>query len=179
MFGISPKGGIAMMINRDTYEERLSSIKTEALFIGMTLLFLILSVWRICTRGPGILSRVFLFLFIFFCFYSINYIILAIRLDSESLKLKFGIFTWTIPVDNIDHCRLDDLPVFMKYGGAGIHFMLIRGRYRASFNFLEHPRVVVALKRKAGPVRDVSFSTSRPNEVLRRLEDAIAARNAP
>mgnify|MGYP000900013350 CR=1 FL=1 len=34
---------------------------------------------------------------------------------------------------------------FLRYGGAGIHFMSIRGRYRASFNFLEYPRVVIAL----------------------------------
>lgn len=154
------------------YEERLSSNKTEALFIGLALLFMILSVWRIQAGSPGILGTVFVFLSIFFLFYSINYRTLSIHLDSESLILKFGIFTWSIPLDNIDHCRLDDLPMLMRYGGAGIHFMLVRGRYRASFNFLESPRVIVALKQKAGFVRDVSFSTDHPDEVIRLLDKA-------
>jgi hypothetical protein len=60
-------------------------------------------------------------------------------------------------------------------GGAGIHFMVVGKRYRASFNFLEHPRVVIALKRKAGLVRDVSFSTRRPVDVLRLIQKAVSA----
>jgi hypothetical protein len=63
----------------------------------------------------------------------------------------------------------------MKYGGAGIHFMFIHQRYRASLNFLEHSRVVIELKRKAGPVRDISFSTCRPNELIQRIQRTIAA----
>ena len=73
-------------------------------------------------------------------------------------------------LDNVEACSLDDLPALMRNGGAGIHYMTIRHRYRVSFNFLEYPRVVIALKRKQGLVRDVSFSTRRPDEVLRRLQ---------
>jgi hypothetical protein len=108
-------------------------------------------------------------------FYVLNYRTLNIRLTDKSLKLTFGIFSWTVPLDNIKACGLDEIPALMRLGGAGIHFMSIRGRYRASFNFLEYPRVVVALKRKAGPVRDISFTTRRPDEVLRLLEEAAAA----
>jgi hypothetical protein len=60
-------------------------------------------------------------------------------------------------------------------GGAGIHFMMIRQRYRASFNFLEYPRVVVAFKKKAGPVQDISFTTRQPDEVLRLMREAVSA----
>jgi len=160
------------------YEERVSSDWTEALFSGFTILFLILLIWRMSTGSPDILSAAFFFFFVFFFFYSVNYRTLIIRLTPESLKLKFGIFTWTILLDNVEDYRLDDLPMLMKYGGAGIHFMLIRGRYRASFNFLEYPRVVIALKRKAGLVCDISFSTRRPNEVIQHLKDAISASSA-
>jgi hypothetical protein len=83
-----------------------------------------------------------------------------------------------IELDNIDECRQDDLPILMKYGGAGIHFMLIQGRYRASFNFLEHPRVVISLKKRAGPVRDISFSTSHPDEVIRLIRAATSTWSA-
>ncbi|MEA3327713.1 MAG: hypothetical protein U9R53_10505 [Chloroflexota bacterium] len=65
----------------------------------------------------------------------------------------------------------------MRNGGAGIHFILVRGRYRASFNFLEHPRVVISFKNKVGPILDFSFSTSRPEQLLMHLEEAINAGN--
>lgn len=159
------------------YEERVSSRWTEALFVGLALIFLILLVWRIRAGGPGVLSAVFVVLFIIFLFYSLNYRTLVIRLNHEALKLQFGVFTWTIPLDDIAECRHDDdLPLLVKYGGAGIHFILVRKRYRASFNFLEHPRVVIALKRKAGPVRDVSFSTRQPDEIVQLLQNAASSR---
>ncbi len=160
------------------YEERVSSGWTEALFLSLTALFFLLFIWRLNTGGSLFLRAAFFILFLFFLFYSVNYRTLMIRLTPESLKLKFGIFSWTIPLDNVGECRLDDLPVLMRYGGAGIHFMLIRKRYRASFNFLEHPRVVIAFKRKVGIVQDISFSTRRPDDVIQRLQNAISARSA-
>ena len=150
------------MTNNLIYEEKVTSNKTETLFLTLTILFLILLIWRVNSGDFGILAIVFIFLFILFLFYSVNYRQLIIQLTSESLKLKFGIFNWTVFLDNIEECNLDDIPGLMRMGGAGIHFMSIRKRYRASFNFLQYPRVVVALKRKAGLVRDISFSTRQP-----------------
>jgi hypothetical protein len=77
-------------------------------------------------------------------------------------------------LNNVESCALDEIPALMKYGGAGIHFMMIGKRYRASFNFLEYPRVVIAFKRKMGPVRDISFSTRQPMEVLWIIQRAIS-----
>ncbi len=151
------------------YEETVSSIWTEALFVGLTMLFFTLLIWRIGAGHQDFISAALLLAAIFFLFYSLNYRTLQIRLSSESLQLKFGIFKWAIPLDNVAECRRDDLPILMRYGGAGIHFMLIRWRYRVSFNFLEHPRVVIALKRKARLVQDVSFSTRDPDEILQLL----------
>ena len=65
----------------------------------------------------------------------------------------------------------------MRLGGAGIHFMFIEHCYRVSFNFLEHSRVVLALKRKAGPARDVSFSTQQPDRVIQLVQNAVAAKS--
>jgi len=157
------------------YTERVSSKRTEMLFIALMLLFFTLLIWRVAARGLDILFVVFCFLFALFFFYALNYRTLTIRITTKFLKLRFGIFTWNVPLDNIESCRLDEIPVLMRMGGAGIHFMLIRRRYRASFNFLEYPRVVIAFKRKAGPVRDISFSTRRPDELLRLIQDAMAA----
>ena len=167
-----------VMTSNHLYEERVSSNRTEALFIGLTIVFLMLFIWRISTSRFDILSAVLVFFFLFFFFYSVNYRILTIRLSPESLTLKFGIFKWAIPLENVEGCRRDDLPIILRYGGAGIHFMFVGGRYRSSFNFLEHPRVVIALKKKAWVVRDVSFSTSHPDEVLRLLPNTPYAESA-
>ena len=165
-----------MTTNKDNiYFEKVSSKITEWLFIALTILFYLLSVWRVIISGWGGLAIVFLVLSCFFLFYSINYQALIIRITSDSLKLSFGIFTWTVPSDNIESCSIDEIPALMKYGGAGIHFMLIKKRYRASFNFLEYPRVVIAFRKKVGPVQDISFSTQRPEEVLRVIQETISA----
>ncbi len=66
----------------------------------------------------------------------------------------------------------DDLPALNKYGGAGIHFMFVRGRYRASFNFLEYPRLAVTFKRKVGPVQELSFSTRQTEEIMSIIQEA-------
>jgi Ca2+/Na+ antiporter len=158
------------------YHESITSNRTKVLFLALTILFFLLLVWRVNADGWDVLAAVFFCFFAFFLFYAVNYRTLIIRLTTESLKLTFGIFTWTVALDNVEECHLDSLPLLMKYGGAGIHFMFIRNRYRASFNFLEYPRVVIAFKRKAGLVRDISFSTRRPDDVLRFLQEAVSSK---
>jgi Ca2+/Na+ antiporter len=164
--------------NNLKYTESISSNKTEALFLVLMMLSLLLLIWRVTSDGLDILAVAFICLFIIFLFYSLNYRTLLIHLTKDSLKLTFGIFTWTIPVDNIQEYSLDELPVIMKYGGAGIHFMFVRKRYRASFNFLEYPRIVIAFKRKVGLVRDISFSTRQPGDVIHLIQEIISANQA-
>jgi hypothetical protein len=156
------------------YNEKVSSKKTQALFLALTSLFSWLTLRRLKARRRDMLSDASTFFAVFFLFYSLNYRTLKIRITSDELRLKFGVFTWRVPMENIAGCRLDDLPVIMRMGGAGIHFMSIGKRYRASLNFLEHPRVVVALKNKLGPVEDISFSTRHPNEVIQLIQEAAA-----
>jgi hypothetical protein len=157
------------------YDERLSSNRTGALFLALTLFFFLLFARRVKTAGRGVLASVFFVLSGLFFFYVVNYRTLRIRLTRQALSLTFGIFTWSVPLENIAGCELDELPDVMRYGGAGIHFMMIRKRYRASFNFLEYPRLVIAFKRSIGPVYDISFSTRQPEELLSMLRAAIPA----
>jgi hypothetical protein len=151
------------------YEERISSGRTQALFWGLMALFLVLSAWRVATTGWTPLTLTVLLASLFFLFYSLNYRTLVIRLTGTSLILRFGLFCWTIPLDNVEKCQIDNLPGLMRYGGAGIHFMFVNGRYRASFNLLEYPRVVVSLKRSR-LVRDVSFTTRQPQRLVSLLK---------
>lgn len=160
------------------YNESVSSNKTEALFLALTILFFSLYRFRLNAGSQDIFATAFLAISLFFLFYALNYTTLLIRLTPEHLKLRFGIFKWTVPLDNVDEYSLDEIPFLMRMGGAGIHFMMIRKRYRVSFNFLEHPRVVLAVKQKMGMVQDISFSTRQPDDVLRLLHNAISASQA-
>ena len=147
-----------------TYNEKLSSTKTGALFILLALVFLALFAWRwLSSRWDG-WAITFLCIFAFFLFYAINYRTLKIYITSESLLLTFGIFTWTIAISNIKNCYIDEDTIW-RFGGAGIHFMWIKGKYRAFFNFLEYPRVVVTLKEKKGLVQEIAFTTKQPEQV--------------
>ncbi len=145
------------------------------LFLALAALGWLLFAWRVSGSGWDFSAGLGLVLGCVFLFYSLNYRKLLVQLTDESLKLTFGMFTWTIPLDHIASAAQDDSPILVRYGGAGVHFIFARGRYRVSFNFLEYPRVVVNLKRQRGPVKAVSFTTRRPEAVLNLLQEAVAS----
>lgn len=151
------------------YFERLSSLRTEVLFIGLSLLFFVFFYTRSRVTGWDGWSITFFCLFLMFLFYLINYRVLIIKIENDLLKLNFGLFTWKIALENIERTFVDPTSLW-RIGGAGIHFTLLGGRYRAMFNFLEYPRVVIALNRKKGPVQDIAFSTRHPDEVMALLQ---------
>ena len=154
------------MADDPIYEEEVSSGRTEALFVGLMLTFLMLFAWRAAAIGIGPSTIVFFCLFSMFLFYSLNYRTLVIRITTKIVRLKFGLFTWSIPLGTIEDCRLDTASLW-RIGGAGIHFTIMQKRYRAMFNFLEHRRLVLMLRKKKGLVREIAFSTKRPEEIKR------------
>ena len=152
------------------YSETLSSTRTESLFLALTLVFLGLLGWRWTNIGWAITFLVFS---LFFIFYVFNYKSLKVNLATDFLKLAFGIFIWIIDFANIENCYLDE-PSIGSLGGAGIHFTWIKGNYRAFFNFLEHPRVVVVLKKKKGPVQEIAFSTRNPEQLIEIIQNRLS-----
>jgi len=110
------------------YTEKLQSNKTEALFVGLTVVFLLVFIWRMSLGSLDVLGAVFLAFFVMFLFYSLSYRTLVIQLSPATLRLKFGVISWRVPLENIEGCRLDELPTLMRHGVAGIHFMLIHNR---------------------------------------------------
>ena len=160
------------------YTEDLSSPRTEALFVGLTLLGAALAAWRGTVGGFDWLTLTLAGLAVFFGFYALNFRTLRIRLTPDVLQLTFGVFTWRVPIGNIEACRVDDVSLW-RIGGAGIHFSPIQGRYRAMFNFLEFPRLVVMLRQGQGPVRAVAFSTRRVDELRQRVLALVSPAGAP
>ncbi len=166
------------MAKSPIYEERLTSRKTESLFLIISILFLILFIGRFGAAGFDWLAKLFLFFLLFFLFYYFNYRTLLIHITPQLLKLKFGVFVRNVAIENISKVYIDDLPPMVKYGGAGIHFMKVRNRYRIFLNFLEYQRVTVELKKPAGTVKDVCFSTRFPEDVKAFIEESINFREA-
>ncbi len=68
------------------YEEKITSRRTEALFVSLTILFLLLLVWHLNTAGMEILSIILFFFCGLFLFYSLNYRALIIRLTPELVE---------------------------------------------------------------------------------------------
>jgi len=155
------------------YEERVSSLRTGAVFVALFVLCSALFAWRILASGYGAIAALCLFLSILFIFFALNYRVLVIHVSTEGLRLKFGLFGWTVPWHTVAEAHIDKTSLW-RIGGAGMHFSIINGRYRAMLNFLEYPRVVIELKDRRGLVRDVAFSTERPDEILRIIEESIA-----
>jgi hypothetical protein len=155
------------------YHQKLSSTKTDALFIILMAVFLILFVWRWSIVGWNGWTITFLCISAFFLFYVFNYRTLKIHLTPETLQLTFGIITWRIDIANVASCHLDT-PSIGSIGGAGIHFTFIKGKYRAFFNFLEYPRVVIVFKKKKGPVQELAFSTRHPEQVMQIIQNELS-----
>jgi hypothetical protein len=162
-------------MNTALYTERLTSPRTTALFVALTLLCLLLGLWRYGAARLDWLAGLLFVFAAFFLFYVFNYYALCLVLTPQTFTLSFGLLHWSVPLANIQSVQPDNgLTPMQRYGGAGIHFMFVGGRYRANFNFLEHGRLVVQLKQPAGRVRDLSFSTRRPVELMQRLQAAIS-----
>jgi hypothetical protein len=162
-------------MNEPIYTEKLQSSLTTFLFVDLALVFLLLFGWRVTTVGWKFTPGLFLFLGVFFLFYVFNYRILRIQISEESLDLEFGLVRWRTELINIQDCAPDDPPLWIKYGGAGVHFAMVQGLYRAFFNFLEGPRILVTFKEKQGLVQALSFSTRQPDQILELLRGRISS----
>ena len=158
----------------ELYFEELGSTKTSLLFQGLMILFLGLFAWRVEAVGFRIGPVIFLFLAILFTFYVLNYRTLKIRIDAEMIHLMFGLVRWRTRLDNVAMCGLDDSSILIKYGGAGVHFAFTNGKYRAFYNFLDGPRVLVSFRQKQGWVQELVFSTRNPDQVLDIIRERIS-----
>jgi hypothetical protein len=152
-----------------TYSEKVKSTGTSLLFLCLSALFFLLFFWRISAVGWKFFTGLWLGLGIVFLFYTINYRILNIKLTGTHLRLRFGIVPWRTQLSNIQSVRLDDSPPLIKFGGAGVHFAFVNGKYRAFYNFLEYPRILVSFKNKQGLVQELVFTTRQPDKLMEIL----------
>lgn len=157
------------------YQEKVQSLLTSFLFTLLALVFSTLFAWRVTVVGFQAFPVVCLVLALFFFFYIVNYQTLRITITEEAVLLKFGLIRWRTRLKNIQTCRIDDSPNLIKYGGAGVHFAFVKGEYRAFFNFLEYPRILITFHEKQGLVQGVVFTTRQPEQVLEIINSRKAA----
>ncbi|MCD4801868.1 MAG: hypothetical protein K8R16_02895 [Anaerolineales bacterium] len=157
------------------YQEKIQSSLTTLLFTFLMLVSSALFAWRVMIVGFRAFPIICLVLALFFFLYVLNYRTLRIMITEEEVLLKFGLIRWRTRLENIQACKVDDSPNLIKYGGAGVHFAFVKGEYRAFFNFLEHPRILITFHQKQGLVQGVVFTTRQPEQVLEIINSRIAA----
>jgi len=157
------------------YQEKVQSLLTSLLFTLLALVFSTLFTWRVTVVGFRAFPIICLVLALFFFFYILNYQTLRITITEEVVLLKFGLIRWRTRLENIQTCKIDDSPNLIKYGGAGVHFAFVKWEYRAFFNFLEYPRILITFHQKQGLVQGVVFTTRQPEQVLEIINSRKAA----
>lgn len=151
------------------YNEKVRSNKTSLLFVILALVFFTMFGWRFSVVGYRFVPGLYAFLGLFFCFYVINFRELEILITDQTLQLKFGVIGWSSNIDNIKSSILYDPPFWIKFGGAGVHFAMVDGDYKAFYNFLEYPRVLIGFHQKQGWVQSLVFTTRQPDKILEIL----------
>ena len=157
------------------YQEKIQSSLTTLLFTFLMLVSSALFAWRVMIVGFRAFPIICLVLALFFFLYVLNYRTLRIMITEEEVLLKFGLIRWRTRLENIQACKVDDSPNLIKYGGAGVHFAFVKGEYRAFFNFLEHPRILITFHQKQGLVQGAVFTTRQLEQVLEIINSRIAA----
>jgi len=152
------------------YSEKITSTKTSLLFVILAMIFFALFGWRYSAVGFQFIPGLYAFLGLFFCFYVINFRELEISITDQTLQLKFGVIAWRSNIENIKSIIRYDPPFWIKYGGAGVHFAMVDGDYKAFYNFLEYPRVMIGFHQKQGWVQSLVFTTRQPDKILEILE---------
>ena len=153
------------------YNEKVRSNKTSLLFVLLAMIFFALFGWRFSVVGFRFIPGLYVFIGLVFCFYVINFRELEISITDQKLQLKFGVIAWSSNIENIKSIIRYDPPFWIKYGGAGVHFAMVDGDYKAFYNFLEYPRVMVGFHQKQGWVQSLVFTTRQPDKILQIMED--------
>ena len=152
------------------HSEKVRSNKTSQLFLILAIIFFTLFGWRLSVVGFRFVPGLSAFLGLFFILYVINYRVLKITITDQTLILKFGLISWRTEIKNVKLSMSYDPPFWIKFGGAGVHFAMVDGDYKAFYNFLEYPRVLIGFHKKQGWVQSLVFTTRQPDKILEILE---------
>jgi hypothetical protein len=100
----------------------------------------------------------------------LNFVRMTIKISGMAVRVTFGLFGRTIPVENIEKVYPDEASA-LNYGGWGIRLGWFKGRIREAWTVIGAPRLVLKLKKAKIP--EFVFSTKKPEEVEKIIEKNV------
>jgi hypothetical protein len=98
---------------------------------------------------------------------------LRIDISADGIKVGYGFIKHSIKWKDVIQCELDTTPA-LHYGGWGIRLARTGGKWRIVYSTVGEPRVMLSLAE--GRFREIAFSSRKPEQVIRIVNDYIAAR---
>lgn len=167
---MSNKGKLSDNIEAGTYEETVFSKWMSMMLGSITTIFFLIGIYDIFfgwNWSEPLPSWFWLGMSLFMLAITINFLKLNIKIDSESLKVGYGIFRKKISWERVEDCHIDERSA-LRYGGWGDRFTRVDGKWRSVYNVIGSPRVVVSLKN--GLIREFAFSTRNPEEAMEAIK---------
>ncbi len=163
-------------IDTGTYKETIFSKWMTLLLGSITTIFLLIWAYDLLVglSWSDPLSRWFWpGMFLLFLLITGNFSRLKIKITSDGLSVGYGITRKKVPWERIENCHVDESSA-IRYGGYGIRFTRVGGKWRTGYNVIGTPRVVISLNE--GFVREIAFSTKNPDEVMEVIKSHLRKR---
>ncbi len=173
---MSDKGNLSDNIDTGTYEETIFSKWMSTMLGSITTIFLLIGIYDIFIGwnwSEPLPNWFWLGMSLFMLAITINFLKLKIKINSEGLKVGYGIVRKNISWERVEDCHIDETSA-LRYGGWGDRFTRVNGKWRSVYNVIGTPRVVVSLKK--GLVREFAFSTRNPEETMEAIERHLRKR---
>ena len=98
---------------------------------------------------------------------------LVIRITSQAMTVRLGVFHETVPLDKIMGCARDTVS-WIRYGGFGVRRAIIYNKRRRIYNTIGVPRVVISLR--GYKFHEIAFSTQEPERICAVVAQILADR---
>ncbi|MEF8833204.1 MAG: hypothetical protein V5A66_06800 [Candidatus Thermoplasmatota archaeon] len=173
---MSDAGKWSSEVRTGTYEETVFSKWMTLLLGSITTIFLLIWSYDIFVGwswSDPLLRWFWLGMFLFFLAFTANFSKLKIKINTQGLTVGYGIARKKIPWERVEDCHIDEKSA-LRYGGWGIRFTRVSGKWRTAYNVVGGSRVVVSLNE--GLIREVAFSTKNPEEVKEVIESNLRKR---
>lgn len=134
------------MQTNNFYEEKIFSKCIFLIMTSVNTIFFFVLIYQIIISPAGTQSApnwIILLMFLINALVIINFSRLSINMNSHFIIVSYGIFKRKIKWNNIDYCYLDDTSIF-RYGGWGIRFGKVKGKWRLVYNIIGAKTVVLS-----------------------------------
>lgn len=158
-------------MEENIYEETVPAKWMTITFAGITILLFSILLYQVINgpiRAEPAPNIAYLGLTLLFLGVTLNFRKLKIRIDSEDITAGYGIFKNTISWNKVEKTYLDEAST-ARYGGWGLRIGRVKGNWRIVYNVVSGPRVVVSSKK--GTFRELVFSTKKPEEIMKIIEE--------